>query len=73
MMKTFQPALLDSEETEKMSVVRMSGGRNLCSLHECVADKSSFLLTNYRRKKVKNEEILPSASKTGCDECDNDD
>jgi hypothetical protein len=36
-----------------------SGGRNLCSLQECVTNKSSFSMTNYY-KKVKNEKILPT-------------
>lgn len=39
--------------------MRMREGKNLCSLHECVANKSSFSMTNYY-KKVKNEKILPT-------------
>lgn len=30
-----------------------NGGKNLCSLHECVANKSSFSMTNYYKKRWK--------------------
>lgn len=58
-------------EKGRKKVMRMRGGKNLCSLHECVANKSSFSMTNYY-KKVKNEKILlanrRARSGTGSDE-----
>lgn len=46
----------------------MEAGKNLCSLHECVADKSSFSMTNYYKKGEKWENIAGWKTESGSDE-----
>lgn len=58
MVELFTQRHLISEASKKCEKVirlrgagkRKKGGKNLCSLHECVTNKSSFSMTNYYKK-----------------------